>query len=54
MKLKDTLFIMLLVGILSLAANLAGYNNGIMESLPGMVILIDRYGRSYPKTVYSS
>jgi len=40
MKVKDTLFIMVLVGILSLVANLVGYKNGIMESIPGMVILI--------------
>lgn len=40
MKLKDTLFIMLLVGIMSLVANLVGYKNGILESIPGMAILI--------------
>lgn len=40
MKPKDIFFIMVLVGILSLVANLVGYKNGIMESIPGMVILI--------------
>jgi hypothetical protein len=40
MKPKDIFFVMVLVGILSLVANLVGYKNGIMESIPGMVILI--------------
>ncbi|WMJ79294.1 DUF340 domain-containing protein [Clostridium sp. MB40-C1] len=40
MKTKDTLLIMVIVGILSLVGNLIGYKNGIMESVPGMIILV--------------
>ncbi|MCY6369770.1 DUF340 domain-containing protein [Clostridium ganghwense] len=40
MKTKDILFIMIIVAILSLVGNLIGYKNGIIESLPGMLILV--------------
>lgn len=40
MKIKETFFVMIIVGILSLVCNLVGYNNGILESIPGMAILI--------------
>lgn len=40
MKLKDTLFIMVIISILSLIGNLIGYKNGILESVPGMIILV--------------
>ncbi|MCY6485670.1 DUF340 domain-containing protein [Clostridium aestuarii] len=40
MKTKNILFIMVIVGILSLIGNLIGYKNGIIESIPGMIILI--------------
>lgn len=40
MKLKDSALVLAIVGVMSLAANLVGPGNGIIESLPGMVILI--------------
>ncbi len=40
MKLKETIFVMIIVGILSLVSNFVGYQNGILESMPGMLILI--------------
>ena len=40
MKFIDTIIVFLIVGAMSLVANLVGYNNSIIEALPGMFILI--------------
>lgn len=40
MKLKDSLFVLVLMGILSLVGNMIGPKNNILEALPGMLILI--------------
>ena len=40
MNLKETLYVLLLVGLMSLVGNFVGFKNGILESLPGMLILI--------------
>lgn len=40
MKLKNSVFILILIGILSLIGNLISTKHGIIESLPGMIILI--------------
>lgn len=40
MKLKDTLFILLIVGVLSLVGNMVGSKHNIIEAIPGMIILI--------------
>lgn len=40
MKLKDNLFILLIVGALSLVGNMIGPKHNIIEALPGMLILI--------------
>lgn len=40
MKIKDSLFILVLIGILSLVGNMIGPKNNIFEAIPGMLILI--------------
>ncbi len=40
MSVKDTFFVMLIVGVMSLVGNLVGFKNGIVEAIPGMLILI--------------
>ncbi|MEA4826417.1 MAG: DUF340 domain-containing protein, partial [Clostridium sp.] len=40
MKIKDSLFILILMGILSLVANMVGPKNNIIDALPGMAILV--------------
>lgn len=40
MKVNEVLFVLLIVAAMSLIANLVGFKNGIVESLPGMAILI--------------
>ncbi|KGM98040.1 membrane protein [Clostridium novyi A str. 4552] len=40
MKITKSLFILILMGILSLVGNLIGPEHGIFEALPGMAILI--------------
>lgn len=40
MKLKDTLFILLIVGVISLVGNMVGPKHNIIEAIPGMIILI--------------
>lgn len=40
MSLKDAAIILVIVGIMSLVANFVGQGNGIVESVPGMIILI--------------
>lgn len=40
MKLKDSLFVLVLMGALSLVGNMIGPKNNILEALPGMLILI--------------
>ena len=40
MKFIDTVIVFFIVGAMSLVANLVGYNNSIIDSLPGMLILI--------------
>lgn len=40
MSVKDTFFVMLIVGGMSLVGNLVGFKNGIVEAIPGMLILI--------------
>jgi hypothetical protein len=40
MKLLHSLIVLLIVGALSLVANLVGYKNPIIDALPGMLILI--------------
>ncbi|MBK5242306.1 DUF340 domain-containing protein [Clostridium sp.] len=39
MKLKDSFFILSIVAVLCLVSNFVGSNNGIMKSVPGMIIL---------------
>lgn len=40
MKIKDSMFILVLMGVLSLVGNLVGAKHGILEAIPGMLILI--------------
>lgn len=40
MNLRDSSFVLTIVGMMSLVANYVGPNNGFIESLPGMIILI--------------
>jgi hypothetical protein len=40
MKLLHSFIVLLIVGAMSLVANLIGYKNSIIEALPGMLILI--------------
>ena len=40
MSFKNLLFITLLTAVMSLVANLVGYGNGIVDSLPGMLLLM--------------
>lgn len=40
MKLKDTLFILLIVGALSLVGNMIGPKHNIIEAISGMLILV--------------
>lgn len=40
MNLKETLYVLLLVGLMSLLGNYVGFKNGMLEALPGMLILI--------------
>jgi hypothetical protein len=40
MKLLHSFIVLLIVGALSLIANLVGYKNSIIDALPGMLILI--------------
>ena len=40
MKLKDSLFVLILIGLLSLIGNMIGPKHNILEALPGMLILI--------------
>lgn len=40
MKIKDSLFTLVLIGILSLVGNMIGPKNNILEAIPGMLILI--------------
>ncbi|WPC40319.1 DUF340 domain-containing protein [Clostridium sp. JS66] len=40
MKLKNSIFILVLIGILSLVGNLIGYKTSILASIPGMLILV--------------
>lgn len=40
MKVHEILFVLILVAAMSLVANLVGFKNGIVESLPGMAILV--------------
>lgn len=40
MKIKDSLFILVLIGILSLVGNMIGPKNNILQAIPGMIILI--------------
>lgn len=40
MKIKDSLFILVLIGILSLIGNMVGAKNNIIDAFPGMAILV--------------
>lgn len=40
MKIKDSLFILVLMGILSLVGNMVGSKNNVFDAIPGMLILI--------------
>jgi len=40
MKIKDSLFILVLIGILSLIGNMVGPKNNIIDAFPGMAILV--------------
>ena len=40
MKIKDSLFILVLMGILSLIGNMVGPKNNIIDAFPGMAILV--------------
>ncbi|KYH28455.1 MULTISPECIES: hypothetical protein [Clostridium] len=40
MKIKDSLFILVLMGILSLIGNMVGAKNNIIDAFPGMAILV--------------
>lgn len=40
MNLMNSFIVLLIVGAMSLVGNFVGYNNGIIESAPGMAILI--------------
>ena len=40
MSTRDVIIIMIIVGVLTVVGNFIGYNNGIIESIPGMLILI--------------
>ncbi|KAJ51140.1 hypothetical protein BD780_000262 [Clostridium tetanomorphum] len=40
MKIKDSFFILVLIGILSLIGNMVGPKNNIFEAIPGMIILV--------------
>lgn len=40
MKIKNSVFILILIGILSLVGNLIGSKTSIFQSIPGMLILI--------------
>lgn len=40
MSTRDIIIIMIIVGVLTVVGNFIGYNNGIIESIPGMLILI--------------
>lgn len=40
MKIKDSLYILVIVGAISLVGNLVGTKNSLIGSLPGMLILI--------------
>jgi len=40
MKLVHSVIVLLIIGAMSLVANLVGYKNSIIDALPGMIILI--------------
>lgn len=40
MKLKNSAFTLILMGVLTLVGNLVGYKTSILQSIPGMLILI--------------
>lgn len=40
LKVHEILFVLVIVAAMSLVANLVGFKNGIVESLPGMALLV--------------
>ncbi|WP_129598010.1 DUF340 domain-containing protein [Anaerophilus nitritogenes] len=40
MNFKNTLFVLIIISILSLVSNFIGYHTSIIESIPGMIILV--------------
>lgn len=40
MKLKESLIVLLITGIISVFGNMAGYKVSVIEAIPGMLILV--------------